>query len=115
NNMRSGSQQRDHDPSRGWQWAQQASKNLRQALRQIDKPDGSRLDEALEQFADRTGEMLRDQQRIEQELYKALSQSGQGNESSFRFGGRSNIGQREIRDLVEAKQRMASELSELQG
>src|SRR5690606_6864271 len=54
-------------------------------------------------------------QRIEQELYNALSQSGQGNESSFRFGGRSNIGQREIRDLVEAKQRMASELSELQG
>ncbi|HEY0942375.1 MAG TPA: hypothetical protein VGE08_19945 [Steroidobacter sp.] len=120
-NMRAANQERgdssakDSQSSKGSQSAQQASKNLRQALRQIDKPNASRLNEALEQFAERTGEILKDQQRIEQELYKALAQSGQGNESSFRFGGRANLGQREIRDLVEAKQRMASELSELQG
>jgi hypothetical protein len=85
---------------------------LRQALKQIDKPDSSRLDETLERFADRSGKMLEDQKRIENELYKSLSQ---GNESTFRSSGRGGLSQREVKDLVEAKQRMASELSELQG
>jgi hypothetical protein len=92
--------------------AREASKHLRQALKQIDKPDSSRLDETLERFADRSGRMLEDQKRIENELYKSLSQ---GNESTFRSSGRGGLSQREVKDLVEAKQRMASELSELQG
>lgn len=94
------------------QSAKDASKHLRQALKQIDKPDSSRLDETLERFADRSGEMLEDQRRIENELYKSLSQ---GNESTFRSSGRGGLSQREVKDLVEAKQRMASDLSELQG
>ncbi len=73
----------------------------------------SQLDETLEQFADRTGEMLEDQQRIENELYKSLSQGG--NDSTFRFSGRGNLSQRNVKELVETKQRMASDLSELQG
>ncbi|MFC4310116.1 hypothetical protein ACFPN2_13580 [Steroidobacter flavus] len=94
------------------QSAKEASKHLRQALKQIDKPDSSRLDETLERFADRSGQMLEDQKRIENQLYKSLSQ---GNESTFRSSGRGGLSQREVKDLVEAKQRMASELSELQG
>lgn len=91
--------------------AKAASKHLRQALKQIDQPDASHLDEALERFAERSGKMLEDQRRIESELYKATSQA---NESPFRAGSRGGLSQREIRDLVESKQRMASELSELQ-
>ncbi|MDY6945422.1 MAG: hypothetical protein SXG53_06865 [Pseudomonadota bacterium] len=75
-NMRAANQPNDGEPSKGSQSAQQASKNLRQALRQMDKPEASRLDQALEQFADRTGEMLEDQRRVESELYKSLSQGG---------------------------------------
>jgi hypothetical protein len=94
------------------QSAKEASKHLRQALKQIDKPEGSRLDEALERFADRSGQMLEDQHRIENELYKSMSQ---GSESTFRSSGRGGLSQREVKELVEAKQRMASDLSELQG
>lgn len=100
------------ESSSGAQSAQEASKHLRQALKQIDKPDASRLDETLERFADRSGEMLQNQRRIESELYKAMSQ---GNESTFRSSGRGGLSQREVKDLVEAKQQMASDLSELQG
>ncbi|WP_116812708.1 DUF4175 family protein [Steroidobacter cummioxidans] len=96
----------------GSQSAQAASKHLRQALKQIDKPDSSHLDETLERFAERSGKMLEDQRRIESELYKAASQ---GNDSPFRTGSRGGLSQREIKDLVESKQRMAAELSELQG
>jgi hypothetical protein len=112
-NMRAANQEGGGDSSKGSQSARRASENLRQALRQIDRPDPSRLDETLQQLAERTRGLVRDQQRIERQLYQAL-QDGQGNES-FRFGGRSNLGQREIRDLVEAKQRMAAELSQLQS
>ncbi|MET0534826.1 MAG: hypothetical protein ABW171_11425 [Steroidobacter sp.] len=92
------------------QSAQDASKNLRQALRQMDKPDESKLDEALEKFADRSGNLLEDQRGIEDELHRAIS-SG---ELSLRSGARGAMNQRNVRDLVEAKQRMASDLSELQ-
>ncbi|HEY0684357.1 MAG TPA: hypothetical protein VGD45_18625 [Steroidobacter sp.] len=111
-NMKAANQSNGEDDPKGTQSAREASKHLRQALRQIDKPESSRLDEALEQFADRTGELLEDQRRIESELYKALSQ---GNESSFRASGRGGLSQRSVKDLVESKQRMADELSSLQG
>jgi hypothetical protein len=109
--MRAANQSQGENASSA-QSAKEASKHLRQALKQIDKPDGSRLDETLERFADRSGQMLEDQRRIESELYKAMSQ---GNESTFRSSGRGGLNQRQVKDLVEAKQRMASELSELQG
>jgi hypothetical protein len=109
--MRAANQQQGESSSNA-QSAQEASKHLRQALKQIDKPDSSHLDETLERFADRSGQMLEDQRRIESELYKAMSQ---GNESTFRSSGRGGLSQREVKDLVESKQRMASDLSELQG
>jgi len=109
--MRAANQSQGENSS-GAQSATEASKHLRQALKQIDKPDSSRLDETLERFADRSGELLQDQRRIESELYKAMSP---GSESTFRSSGRGGLSQREVKDLVEAKQRMASDLSELQG
>lgn len=114
-NMRAANESNGDESSKGSQSAHEASKNLRQALRQIDKPDASRLDETLEKFADRTDQMLQDQRRIESELYKSLSPGQAGNESTFRSSGRGGLTQRDIKDLVESKQRMASDLSELQG
>jgi hypothetical protein len=111
--MRAANQQSDENGSgKGSQSAQEASKHLRQALQQIDKPDTSRLDEALERFADRSGQMLQEQRRIENELYRALSQ---GTDLPFRFNSRGALDQRSVKDLVEAKQRMAEDLSALQG
>ncbi|HWK48739.1 MAG TPA: hypothetical protein VNR40_02580, partial [Steroidobacter sp.] len=110
-NQSQGENSSNSQPSNS-QSAQAASKHLRQALKQIDKPDSSHLDETLERFAERSGRMLEDQRRIESELYKATSQ---GNDSPFRSGSRGGLSQREIKDLVESKQRMAAELSELQG
>lgn len=103
-----------NDPSAGGsssssQSAKDAGKNLRQALRQIDKPDNSRLDETLEKFADRSGTLLEEQREIEDQLHKALS-SG---DLSARSGSR-GLTQRNVRELVETKQRMASDLSQLQ-
>ncbi|MBL8265867.1 hypothetical protein [Steroidobacter sp.] len=112
-NMRAANQSgNDESGAKGSDSAREAGKNLRQALRQIDKPEASRLDEALEQFADRSGEMLDDQRRIESELYKSLSQ---GSDSAFRSSGRGGLSQKSVKELVEAKQRMASDLSTLQG
>jgi hypothetical protein len=110
-NMRAANQPNEGESSKGSQSAQEAGKNLRQALRQIDKPEASRLDQALEQFADRTGEMLDDQRRVESELYKSLSQGG--TDSAFRRGG--TLSQKNVKELVESKQRMAEDLSTLQG
>lgn len=108
-NMRAANDSSGGSSSNNAQSARDAGKNLRQALRQIDKPDDSKLDEALNKFADRSGELLEDQRRIEDNLHKALS-SG---ELSMR-GSRNGLNQGSVRDLVEAKQRMASDLSELQ-
>jgi hypothetical protein len=79
-------------------------------LRQIDKPDNSRLDEALEKFAERSGALLEDQHRIEDELHKAVAPGG---ELSSRSSG-PGLTARSVRDLVESKQKMASDLSQLQ-
>lgn len=111
-NMRAANQSADQGDSASSRSAREAGKNLRQALRQIDKPETARLDEALQRFADRTGGMLEEQRRIESELYKTLST---GNAATFRSSGRGALTQRNVKDLVEAKQKMAAELSDLQA
>lgn len=108
-NMRAANDQSGGGSSSSSQSAQDASKNLRQALRQIDKPDNSRLDEALDKFANRSGALLEEQREIEDQLHKALT-SG---DLSSRSGNR-GLTQRNVRELVETKQRMASDLSDLQ-
>lgn len=101
----------DDASSKGSPSAQQASQHLRQALRQIDKPDPYRLDQTLQKFADRSGQMLEQQRRIEEQLYKAT----QGADNTFRFNSRGGLNQSDTKDVVEAKQRMAEDLSKLQG
>jgi hypothetical protein len=107
-NMRAANGESAGGSSNSSQSAQSAGKNLRQALRQIDKPDNSRLDETLDKFADRSGSLLQEQREIEDQLQKALS-SG----DLSRLGNR-GLSQRNVRELVETKQRMASDLSQLQ-
>jgi hypothetical protein len=87
--------------------AQEASRNLRRALQQIDQPDASRFDETLEQFADRSEQMLDQQRHIESDLYEALSQPQPAN-------GRGTIDQKRAQQLVRAKQQMATDLTNLE-
>ncbi|HET9446241.1 MAG TPA: hypothetical protein VFO35_08290, partial [Steroidobacteraceae bacterium] len=89
--------------------AQEASRNLRRALQQIDRPEPSRFDETLEQFADRSQKMLDEQRRIESDLYEALSQP-----PAAGANGRGGIDQRRAQELVRSKQQMAGDLTALE-
>jgi hypothetical protein len=91
------------------QAAEQASRNLRRALQQIDRPEPSHFDETLEQFADRSQQMLEEQRRIESELYEALSQPPPPGQN-----GRGGIEQKRAQELVRSKQQMASDLTNLE-
>jgi len=91
------------------QAAEQASRNLRRALQQIDRPQPSNFDRTLEQFADRSQQMLEEQRRIESELYEALSQTPPPGQN-----GRGAIDPKRAQDLVRSKQQMASDLSNLE-
>jgi hypothetical protein len=89
--------------------ARKAGQNLRRALKDIDRPAPAGLDEELDQLADRTQELSGEQRRIESELYQALSQGG-----ADQFGGRGSLERRKAQELVESKQQLANDLSELQ-
>lgn len=91
------------------QSAEQASRNLRRALQQIDRPEPSHFDETLEQFADRSQQMLEEQRRIESELYEALSQPPPAGAN-----GRGGIEQKRAQELVRSKQQMAGDLTNLE-
>ena len=109
-NMQAANQQPGGESSNNSQSAREAGKNLRQALRQIDKPDSSRLDETLDRFAARTGQMLDEQHRIEKGLHEALAKNGESGTRSARGG----LSPSTVKDLVESKQGMAADLSALQ-
>ncbi len=110
-----GSQGQGQDPNQenqSAQNAQNASKSLRRALQQIDQQEPSNFDETLEQFADRSEQMLDEQRQIESDLYEALSQGG---DSQQRLNSRGGIDPRRAQALVRAKQQMTNDLTELQG
>ena len=113
NSNSSGEPQQGQQSGQGQQSAQQAaeqaSRNLRRALQQIDRPEPSHFDETLEQFADRSAQMLEEQRRIESELYEAISQTPPPGQN-----GRSGIDPKRAQDLVRSKQQMASDLSNLE-
>jgi hypothetical protein len=102
-------QQGQQGQSSSQQAAEQASRNLRRALQQMDNQEPSRFDQALEQFADRSQQMLEEQRRIESELYEALSQPPPPGAN-----GRGGIDQKRAQDLVRSKQQMASDLTNLE-
>jgi hypothetical protein len=91
--------------------AREASRNLRQALQRIDQQEPSRFDEELQGFADRAQRMASDQRRIEDELHDALAQDPRGS----RAGPYGSIDQRRAQQLVQSKQQMAKDLTQLQG
>ena len=113
NSNSSGEPQQGQQSGQGQQSAQQAaeqaSRNLRRALQQIDRPEPSHFDETLEQFADRSAQMLEEQRRIESELYEAISQTPPPGQN-----GRGGIDPKRAQDLVRSKQQMASDLSNLE-
>ena len=90
--------------------SQEAGRNLRRALDQMAQPKGEGLGEALEEFAKRAQDLVGDQQRIESELFKALEDAGQ----SARLNARGAIDPKRAESLVEDKQQMANELTELE-
>ena len=91
--------------------AREASRNLREAVRQLDRPTSGGLDQSLEQLADRAGNLASEQRRIESDLYDALRESGQAGPMSPR---RSSIDDARAQALVEGKQQLAEQLGELQ-
>jgi hypothetical protein len=94
--------------------AREASRNLRRALEQIDRPadEGSGVAQTLEQFARRTQQLSADQRRIEAALNDAIAEAQR---SGARGADRGAIDPRRAEELVEAKQRMAEELGQLQS
>src|SRR5262249_12880619 len=106
-NMRSASN--GGNPQAGADAAHQAGRDLRQALQRIDQREPSRLDEELQRFAERANAMAGDQRRIEDELHEALAQDQRGSRPSP-YG---SIEQRQAQQLVQKKQQMAKDLTQL--
>lgn len=92
--------------------AREASEKLRDAIRQLDRPRAAGLDKALEQLADRAGELASEQQRIEADLYDAVRESGQS--APFNSPRRGSIDPERAQALVESKQQLAEQLAQLQ-
>jgi hypothetical protein len=98
------------DPQRQQDSAREASRNLQRAMKQMRQPTVSGLDEALNQFAERTRQMESEQRRIENELYQALARSS----DSPSPGTRGGVDPRQAQKLVQSKQQLAGDLTDLQ-
>jgi hypothetical protein len=90
--------------------AREASRNLQRAMKQMRQPAVSGLDEALNQFAERTREMENEQRRIENDLYNALARASEAPSPGTRGG----IDPRVAQQLVQSKQKLAEDLTDLQ-
>lgn len=109
--MQSANSGAQDDPERAQRSASNASRNLRQALRQIDRPETSTLDRTLDQFAARTQQLRSDQRKIENDLHDAIAEASR---SSQRMSSRGAIDQRRAQQLAQSKQQMADQLTALQ-
>ena len=87
--------------------AREASRNLQQALRGIDKPKDSGLGETLEDMQRRSQRLARDQQQNESQLYEAAAAARQQ-------GRATPMEPRQLESLVDSKNNMADEVAELQ-
>jgi hypothetical protein len=97
-----------NDPEAAAQSAREASRNLKQALRTIDTPQGGGLPESLEDLKQRAARMARDQRQAESELYEMASAMRQ------KGGGMSGVDPKKLDELVDTKRNMADEVGELQ-
>lgn len=91
--------------------AREASQKLREAVKRLDRPSPTGLDESLERLADRAGELASEQRQIQSDLYDAVRESGEMGPLSPR---RSAIDPARAQALVEGKQQLAEQLGELQ-
>lgn len=106
-NMRSANESSaQSDDSR--QAARDASRNLRQALDKMNQPQGGGMAQALDEMAERAGKLSDQQNRVEGELYSALSDAM----NSARERGQ--LAPSKAQKLIETKQRMAEEVGEIQ-
>jgi hypothetical protein len=91
--------------------AQAAGRELRQALQRIDQREPSHFDAELQKFANRAEQMAEEQRGIEDKLHEALGQDPRTSRNSP-YG---SIDQRRAQELVQSKQKMAEDLTTLQG
>jgi hypothetical protein len=108
--MESAGTSASNDPQQQQDAAREASRNLQRAMKQMRQPTAAGLDDALNQFADRTRQMEDEQRRIEKELYDALARAGDSPAANTRGG----IDPRQAQKLVQEKQQLANDLTDLQ-
>ncbi len=110
--MRAANEDAGRDQTQADEAARQAGQNLRRALKRMDQPAPSGLDQELEQLAERAQDLREEQRRIESDLYSALSRTGSSDQITSRDGG---LDRRKAQELVQSKQQMAADLTALQG
>jgi hypothetical protein len=110
--MQAANEDAGRDQTQADEAARQAGQNLRRALKRMDQPATSGLDQELEQLAERAQELREEQRRIESDLYSALSRTGSSDQITSRDGG---LDRRKAQELVQSKQQMAADLTALQG
>ena len=104
--MRRAGNANGNDPEAAAQSAREASRNLKQALRSIDTPQGNALAQSLEDMQQRAQRMARDQQKAESELYDMAA--------ALRQKGVAGIDPKQLESLIDTKRNMADEVAELQ-
>jgi len=91
------------------QAAEQAGRNLRQALKQMETPQSQGLTETVERLADRAQQLTEEQRDIERQLQDALNEAMQANRR------RGSIDPKHARTVAEAKQKLSRDLARLQS
>jgi len=91
------------------QSAEQAGRNLRQAVKQMDLPTEKGLGEAVAQLADRAQKLTEEQRDIESGMREALNEATETNRR------RGSLDPKRARALYEAKQKMMRDLARVQG
>jgi hypothetical protein len=91
------------------QSAEQAGRNLRQAVKQMDLPTEKGLGESVSQLADRAQQLTDEQRGIESSMRDALNEATEMNRR------RGSLDPKRARALYEAKQKMMRELAHVQG
>jgi hypothetical protein len=102
------SEQRQGSSGASGNSAQEASRKLKKALEQMDRPPGQGLSEKLERFASRTEKLANEQRKAEADLYDAIAEAEQAGRR------RGLLEPRRAEALTRSKQEMADEVRNLQ-
>ena len=106
-NMRAANSNSD-DRGRTQQSSADASRNLRQALRQMQQPDEKAMSQQVQEMAERAAQLSGEQRRVEADLYAGLGEAKQSARD------RSELSSARKQRLIEAKQKMAEDVGALQ-